>query len=717
MSDFSGSKLSELNVEGVVAKKSLVILDHMVSQHSSGEERPQQKDMILTISDAIQERKHSLIQAGTGVGKSLGYLIPLCASGKKAVVSTATNQLSEQLALIDLPFLSKVLRDAGNRRVDFAILKGRNNYVCLKKLQELKDLDNSPEANKGGGLFSEEEIEKVSVNENYVSNVQDAYSKVAQAKKRGKETRTIIEWVDGDNNIVYGDKTEAPSVSEETWRTVSSTSSECPGAKSCPFANSCFAEKARAKAKVADVVVTNHALVAMDLKAGGEILGSREVFVFDELHELNSYLSSAWGTSLSKNSMNETAKALKSVATAIWEEKYGELLEEYKDYSEKILETISILEPQSVKDVDTLPRLKDLLVGLGDVLNKIRAIIEQKEADKGNSADLGAKYAVIIKHLNDVSEAIEKFLSRDPDQVKWIEKSEDAKNPTDRLLKTAPLRIGPPLMEALNSSNAIMVGTSATITVGGGFDIPVRNLSLGQDESLKIKQREYVAKDVGTPFNYAKQAMLFIPSSKDFPEPVGLDRASHSSAVLDILVDLVKATGGRTLALSTTTFGAKKMAERLRETVDTPVISHLDGPVGQVVDEFTNNETATLCATMGLWHGLNVPGKSLSLVVIDKIPFPPMNDPLMKARKDDADSRGLNGFMDVYVATANVMLSQGFGRLIRHTSDRGGVAILDPRLTSKAYGKAIVRSLPRAYTTSSAEEFISAMKRLSDSLN
>lgn len=700
-----------------VSEKALAILGHVVGQHSNGEQRPQQKDMVLTIADAITSGKHSLIQAGTGVGKSLGYLIPLCASDKKVVVSTATNQLSEQLALIDLPFLSKVLEGAGHKKVRFSILKGRNNYVCLKKLQELKNLDHSPEAKEGTSLFSDKEISEISVNEDYTSKVQDSYSKVAQAKKRGKEVKSIVDWVDGNSNIVYGDKTEAPAVSEETWKTVSSTSSECPGSKGCPFSGECFAENARNKARSSDVVVTNHALVAMDLKSGGEsILGNRDVFVFDELHELNNYLSSAWGTSLSKNSINDTSKALRGVASMVGEEKYDELLEQYKEYSEKILESASILEPQSISSMGDFPRLKDLLVGLNDILGKLDAIIRRKEDESGGSQELTAKLRIAIKHLDEIINAVQNLLEENPDQVKWIEKSENAKDPTERLLKTAPLRVGPPLMKALDANKSIMVGTSATITVGGKFEIPARNLSLGEEVSEGFTPREYIAKDVGTPFEYSKQAMLYIPKKGDFPEPIGADRLEHNAAVLDILAELVAATGGRTLALSTTTYGAKKMAERLRETVSTPVISHLDGPIGQVVEEFTNNETATLCATMGLWHGLNVPGRSLSLVVIDKIPFPPMDEPLMKARKEDADSRGLNGFMDVYVSTANVMLSQGFGRLIRHTADRGGVAILDPRLTSKAYGKAIVRSLPRAYTTHNQEEFISAMKRLRDSM-
>ena len=678
-----------------VLNKSFELLDSMTSLHSKGEDRPQQRDMVEQVSNCINNKEHGLIQAGTGVGKSLGYLIPLVASGKKAVVSTATNQLSEQLSSTDMPFLSTIVKENGGKPISFSILKGRANYVCLSKINNINSLEASAPASHGtqDALFSDLDSDVV-----------------RNAKLRGKETTQILEWVKSGPKT--GDITEAPRVSSETWRTVSSTNAECPGKQSCPFARECYAEIARDKARNSQIVVTNHALTASHLSSTEDgILGNREVFVFDELHELDGYLSDAWGTQISRNLFKDTHKAIKNVAHLL-DKRLQDELNNFKELGVKLFDALQELDFQSFDNMeDDLPEIYSILSKVRTSVNAFIGEISSRLSSK-DSLTLSDKYKLALNLLSNLDDAIGKMFTVDVEQVKWIEK-EEGRDTEARSLKTAPLRVGPLLMSYLEDIDATMVGTSATITVGGQFDIPARNLSLGEDLPRLESPRNFITKDVGTPFDYPKQAILYIPKPDSFPAPVGAEREEHSAAVLKTLVKLVKAAGGRTLALSTTNWGAKKMAETLRESVKTPVISHLDGPVGQIVDDFTNNEAATLCATMGLWHGLNVPGPSLSLVVIDKIPFAPMNDPLSNARQKDANERGLNGFMDVYVASANVMLAQGFGRLIRHTTDLGGVAILDTRLLSKPYGRKMLKSLPNAYFINEEKVFLEAIKRLS----
>jgi ATP-dependent DNA helicase DinG len=329
-------------------------------------------------------------------------------------------------------------------------------------------------------------------------------------------------------------------------------------------------------------------------------------------------------------------------------------------------------------------------------------IISAFLASKKDSEDTRVLLAGNV--LDELGENIYMLQSGNDDTVRWIGQGDSGA----RALRAAPLRVGPRLMEALEESETNMIATSATISVGRSFDIPVRNLAL--DES----DRKYVAKDVGTPFDYPKQAILYIPTPGKFPAPTGTERFEHTEAMLEELVRIVKAAGGRTLALSTTTSGARRMAERLRDEVDTPVLSQWDATPGVISQRFAEEETSTLCATMGMWHGLNVPGRSLSAVVIDKIPFPPMNDPLLKARQKDVDDRGGNGFMDVYVAQASAMLAQGVGRLIRNTQDRGMVAILDTRIMSARYGRTILGSLPGMWLTHDGAMATTSLKRLID---
>lgn len=663
------------------------LLHKVIGLRPDGEERPEQALMVKEVASCLSDRKNALLQAGTGVGKSLGYLIPAATSGKKVVVSTATKQLSEQIAKIDLPLLDGVMKQETGLPLNYALVKGRSNYVCLRKIHENRRLeDSAPGSDEVSG----------SDQGALIPDAADS-PKRAEAKLRGAEMGKIMKW--SERNDITGDRTDAPVVSDETWKDVSSTSNECPGKSACPFGEECFAEITRNKARVADIVVTNHALVGADLaEEPGAIYGERDVVIFDEVHEADSYLSSAWGVEMSVKTVEEAARtSRRHLLTASEDDPNIKKLEEYAAELELALENTEDGKADNVWKKKILPALN----GIAATATRITSSRKVIQLSGGLESEK-MKAKAVTQALDSLSGACYMLTQDSDDLVRWLETSNKRK-----VLKSAPLRIGPLLMERLQSANMTMIGTSATITVKNSFDIPVHNFAF--DESAW----EYSTLDVGTPFNYQRQGILYVPAESAFPAPVGKDRIEHSAAVLDELVEMVQAAGGRTLALSSTSYGARKMAERLRDTIDTPVISQFDGPAGVVTRQFLEDVDSTLCATMGMWQGLNIPGESLTLVVIDKIPFAPMNDPLMSSRLDDAKARGRNGFMDVYVADAMQKLAQGAGRLIRSKSDRGVVAILDTRLRSKSYGVAMRKGLPPFWLTDNKEQVLSSLENLS----
>lgn len=652
--------------------ESVELLKKIVSLNPKGEHRPQQETAVEEIECALNNDQHLLIEAPTGSGKTFAYMVPLIHVGTKAVVSTATKQLSEQIMKTDVPFLQKALKNvAPGKKFSAALLKGRENYYCLKRDAEAGKLED-----ESNTLFGTVDVGMPS----------------AKGKAIAKETAELKAWADVTTT---GDRSEAPAVSEQTWKQYSVTSSECPGRAQCPFGDVCFAEIAREKARKATIVVTNHAVVANDLIQEGEgILGERDAYVFDELHELDNYLSSAWGTQLSAKSVKDAHKAFKQ---------YGELNAKSVDDVEKVGKMLdkALLDLSEGPLQSTPHKLGELLTILHAATTRIGIEAGKTVNDKTANEAIRNVVSVLKKRADELSEAAALLLNDSIEIVRWVNVREDVP-----YLHAAPLRVGPKLQDALSARNATMIGTSATITVAGSFDIPVHNLDLNSSESFKT-----VALD--SPFDFSKQAMMYIPDPSTFPAPVGADRKDHTEAVRNTSVELIKATDGRALVLSTTTSGAKYIADFLRRKLPKMnIMLQGDAPPAQLVEEFREDEKSVLVATMGMWHGLDVPGQALSLVIIDKIPFKPMDEPLSVARQRYAEENGRSGFMDVYVADANVMLAQGVGRLIRSTVDRGIVAVLDTRLLSKPYGKSMLASLPPIKIYTKKDIILSAASRL-----
>ena len=666
----------------------------MVESRPGGEHRPQQEMAVCAIEHAINNREHLIIQAGTGVGKTLSYAIPSILSGKKVTFSTATKQLSEQAYKKDIPVLKKALREQFGKYFKAALLKGRDNYACHLKFEGLKDLDNS--APQQDGLF--EEAEPVT-------------STSAEGQKIAKEFSEFFDWVETTET---GDRSDAPPVSDRTWSSVSSNNNECVGKSVCPFGDVCFAEKARDNARVAQVVITNHAISALELEnPDSTLMGEREVFVFDEIHELDNYLSSSWGTTITVKMIIDALQLAKKQkpAEASQETSWVTALENALDALQIIESDYEELQDGLFKDNKLPYRLENALENMMTVLSRLSMLYNPESTD--------ASEVKTVKTILSIIESLAMFLDDSEDTVRWAKTPRNDYDKSPVSLNCAPLRVGPRLMAALHSKDALMIGTSATITVAGKFDSPIRNFGLAEGihatkESPGIPPRPFKALDVGTPFDYPRQGMFYLPTSKNFPSAEWKFREEHARAVEEESLKLVRAAGGRALILTTQEKRIKEIGAYLKTWLPSniEVLQQGDEPAPQLIEKFATDETSVLVATMGMWHGLDIPGPACSLVVMDKIPFKPQGDPLATARQDYVNKNGGNGFIEVYVADANVKLAQGFGRLIRTMSDKGVVAVLDTRLRDKAYGREMLKSLPPMGIFSDIDQVEAALKRL-----
>ena len=670
---------------------------------TGGEHRKEQEEMVEAVTKAIEEKTPLLVQAGTGTGKSLAYLFPMAVLGGRGVIATATNQLSEQLIRHDLPQVQKTMRRV-DKDLSFALLKGRNNYACLEKTNELESLEKQSQssgfAETQDMLFDLEPIE----------NLNETKKKKAQAKEDASKLIELMDWVKHTDS---GDRSEAPPVPDRLWNQVSTASADCPGATVCPFGQTCFTERAREIAKHSDIIVTNHALLARDLNTSGNVLGTlfgpHDSIVIDEAHSFTSTLISSLSRELDPRSISKflTRAAKHLGAEAIGKNsKESPIISGARDDLEKLQEEMIKIPIGPL--IELSPNMENLLIILTTRLLSIHKLLveEAKLVTKTDKVKKAIALQIIVDQAVKIADAVSSSRTVGDEQVRWVEKDRRDNTP---VLYIAPITVGDFLKEALGERT--LIGTSATLTVGGSFNPIAHTLGLDEEGALATTL------DVGSPFDYPNQGMLYIPESP-FPEPVGKDRLEHTNAVLKELATLVKAAGGRTLALFTTTTGAVNAAQYLRnEFPGLSVHAHGEASADSLVKQFTEEETSVLCVTMGLWQGVSVEGASCSLVVIDKIAFAPVDDVLTAARRAYVDKKGRNGFNEVIVGQAATSLAQGSGRLIRTSSDKGVVAILDPRLLTKGYGKILLKSLPDFKRFSNLETVTSALERLTGGMH
>ncbi|GGV61584.1 ATP-dependent helicase [Streptomyces longisporoflavus] len=636
-----------------MTKPSLPELLHAAVTAVGGTERPGQVTMAETVAEAIDDGSHLLIQAGTGTGKSLGYLVPALAHGERVVVATATLALQRQLVERDLPRTVDALHPLLRRRPQFAMLKGRSNYLCLHRLHE----GVPQEEEDGPGLF-------------------DQFEAAAPTSRLGQDLLRMRDWADETET---GDRDDlTPGVSDRAWSQVSVSSRECLGASKCAYGAECFAEAARERAKLSEVVVTNHALLAIDAIEGAPVLPQHEVLIVDEAHELVSRVTGVATGELTPGQVNRAVRR----AAKLVNEKAADQLQTASEGFERVME---LALPGRIEEVP-----EDLGYALMALRDAARTVISALGSTRDKSVqdeDAVRKQALAsVESIHDVAERISNGSEWD---VVWYERH-------DRFgasLRVAPMSVSGLLREKLFSDRSVVL-TSATLKLGGDFNGVGASLGLAPEGTESDDAPVWKGLDVGSPFDYRKQGILYVAQHLARP-----GREGTRSDMIDELAELIEAAGGRTLGLFSSMRAAQNAAEELRGRLDMPILLQGEETLGELIKNFAADPQTCLFGTLSLWQGVDVPGDSCQLVVMDKIPFPRPDDPLMSARQKAVDDAGGNGFMAIAATHAALLMAQGAGRLVRASADRGVVAVLDPRLATARYGSYLKASLPDFWYT------------------
>ena len=643
-----------------------------------GAPREGQIEMAEAVANALTDRHHLMVQAGTGTGKSLAYLIPGIVHGRKVLVATATLALQRQLVDRDLPAVVPALEKLLGREVTYAIYKGVGNYVCLQKM-------NSDDVDPDGELVME------------VSSLE-------------KDAKRLIAWAKTPG--VSGDRDDAPEVDRRVWAANSVSGRECVGADVCAFGSQCFAAKAKGKAQTADVVVTNHTLLAIEIMDLHPILPERDCIILDEAHEFMDRATQAVTDELTSGRVLRAAamarKFMPGKLADAFHKAANDFHESMVDYGESVR-----------GELGSQGRLEQIPQSLESPIRKVResaqAITQYLSADDEIiDTDVMAERARVKGAVNEVSTTAATLLKLGDGLVLWYE-------PTFSTLHLAPLSVSDVLRENMLKQTPV-IATSATLTVGNSFNSLAKSIGfiVGEDLNAEVSEGELdpgnlQMLDVGSPFDFANQGVLYMP--KHLPEP---GRDGPSIEVLTELGELIDAAGGRTLALFSSWRGVEAADAHLRKVLaELPIkiITQKRGDaVGPLVARFAKDETSVLLGTMSLWQGVDVPGNSCILVAIDRIPFPRPDEPVMSARASQADAAGGSGFMQVSLPRAALLLAQGTGRLIRSVDDRGVVAILDSRIITKRYGSVLLNSMPPLWRTSDKAVVQDSLKRLNESL-
>ncbi|MDK8450844.1 ATP-dependent DNA helicase [Corynebacterium mastitidis] len=630
-----------------------------------GARREGQVRMARAVSSAMERERHLAVQAGTGTGKSLAYLVPALrhaqATGGTVIVSTATIALQRQLVNRDLPRLADALEPLLEHRPTFAIQKGRSNYLCLNKIAR-----EEPEEQEA--LLGEEDLGWL-----------------------GRHIRRVTDWA---QETETGDRDDLdPGVPDQAWRHVSVSATECVGATRCPHGEECFAELARQATRNVDVVVTNHALLAIDALSDAPVLPEHEVVIVDEAHELDGRITAVATDHITPAALHLAAKRAGKLGADGQEAKLIEAADAWDDH-------VPALPAGRWTGVDDHTR--SLLVGMRDEIWATRSrIAKAPEGESTNAPETFAERHNLSAHLLELHDALvrmlEVFETSDPGQqtdVVWLTVDERR----GASLTVAPLSVAGLLHTRLFAENTVVL-TSATLSVGGNFEALAA--------SWGLPKGTWDGVDVGTPFDPRRSGIMYVPTA--LPDP-GRDGPSPES--LDEMADLITAAGGRTLGLFSSRRAAQTAAEKLRPRLPFDILVQGEDSTGALVESFARNENTCLFGTLTLWQGVDVPGRSCSLVLIDRIPFPRPDDPLLQARKEAADAEGRNGFMEIAATHAALLLAQGAGRLLRSVEDRGVVAVLDRRIVTKRYGGFLRASMPPFWPTSDGQKVRDALRRL-----
>ena len=641
--------------------------------------------MAAAIERSIDTGEHLLVQAGTGTGKSLGYLVPAILHDDRVVVATATLALQHQLVERDIPALLDATEHVLGERPAYSVLKGRGNYACLHRVREgVPDDQGALVEMPTGGL--------------------------------GGEVVQLREWAEQQARAREpGDRDHAPRHGDRAWQQVSVSHRDCLGASRCPYGAECFAERARERAMAASLVVTNHSLLAIDAIDGVPMIPDYDVVVVDEAHELSARVTQAATGELSPAMVERAARRARSFVD-------GPEADDLADAGDALRAAIEELEPGRVEQLGAA--LADALALVRDTARTCWSAFPREASD----ADGDAARQQARGLTDEVRKLAERMAMASEREVIWVAERDTSRGGND--LRIAPIDVALPLRDKLLGEKTV-VFTSATLKLGGDFD------SLARTRGLKVGERvdhslqgpadpagqtqpgaepdpdapavlPWRAVDVGSPFDYARQAILYVAAGLPAPGRDGL-----GSAQVDEICALAGAAGGRTLGLFSSRRAAETAAQAARDRLpDLTVLCQGEAQLSELRRLFVEDPHACLFGTLSLWQGLDVPGDTCQLVVIDRIPFPRPDDPLMSARARAVAKAGGNGFMAVSATHAALLLAQGAGRLIRRTTDRGVVAVLDPRLVTARYGAFLRASLPPMWGTTDREVALSALRRL-----
>ena len=662
---FTGQELETLPG----AKDALTLLDEAVAA-TGGQNRAGQRTMVAHVAQALELQRHLLVQAGTGTGKSLGYLVPALArvgeSDQPIVVATATLALQAQIVNRDIPRLLQALEPRPESQAQVALLKGRNNYLCLHKLE---------------GGYPEDEPDAL-------------FDMPSSTSRVGEEVVRLREWADRTET---GDRDELkPGVSDRAWAQVSVSAAECLGRR-CPLVEECFSEIARSRAAEADIVITNHALLAINAFEGMKVLPEHETVIIDEAHELVDRVTGAVSGSLTVAMVRRAARSVKKHSKAdsgALEMAAGTLETAFEGLAEGLL-----------KGLDGR-----LLTAISAVNDAARTALSDTKPD-GQDVDAGLQMA--RSRVSEVHDMSSRILEASGEQdVLWISRQGGWENgryvaasDTDpATLNIAPLSVGLQLRDGLFADRTVIL-TSATLTVGDSFDVAAGALGLQGEGAPR-----WTSIDVGSPFDYRKQGIMYVAGDLK-PPGFGVHEGQ-----LERLRELCEASEGGALGLFSSKRAAERAAEYMREHSDLNILLQGESSLKALVEEFSEDVDSCLFGTMSLWQGVDVPGDSCRLVVMDRIPFPRPDDPIAQARTEAVNRHRGNGFMAVSAHHAAIRMAQGAGRLIRSVSDRGVVAVLDSRVATKRYGGFLMKAMPPMWSTQNKAAVTGALARLSASI-
>jgi len=624
--------------------------EQIVGQLPGYEHRPQQVEMARLIARAIRDGKHALVEAGTGCGKTMAYLLPLLANHKKTIVCTGTIALQTQLMEKDLVFLSKALPF----QLKFAIAKGRGNYLCLRKLLE-----------------AERSIPPGSAD--------------FQTVARLRELLRAGEW-DGDvGNLPF-------SVPSRLWaEELASTHEECGGNK-CAFYGECPYRRARRRWEDADVLVANHALYFMHLATGGAVLPKPDVVVFDEAHHIEEYARRSLAVEISRGSTRYLITRVERRLRAL----PRQLSEALVTADNRLVEWVDQRGWRScrITDLGELPQIaEEFSLALAQLEQWIRHVDAGQFQLFGDTpemarAEADAHREVLLQLTLGLRGRWRHFadLPTDGAWVHWLEADQRRQQFT---ILSSPLSVADALGDKLWNANPTVL-TSATLAVANSFHYLCSRIGLPEELCYSAV--------LDSPFDYAQQAILYLPRS--LPEP---NDPTYNQAIAPLIEAILRATDGRAFVLCTSHKSLNELHSLLADRLPFPCRSQQEMPRGALLDWFKSEEHPVLFATASFWEGVDVPGQNLSCVVIDRIPFTHPDDPVHQATVESLKADGRDWFTEYALPKAVLTLKQGFGRLIRTKRDRGLVAILDPRLTRRYYGRTILASLPPACRTNSLD--------------